>query len=166
MSIQIKEYKLMNIKLFLSTILFILSGCGGGGNGNSDATNEQNQAPTATAQSISTNKNTSNNIITLSGTDADNDSLSYSITTQPSNGTLSGTAPNVTYTPVVNFVGSDSFSFKVNDGTEDSVKAIVTITVSDVTEPTTTINQAPIAKAQSVLIQQSLSAEQMQTMIP
>ena len=49
--------------------------------------------------------------------------------TNPANGTLSGTAPNLTYTPAANFNGSDSFTFKVNDGSLTSVVATVLITV-------------------------------------
>lgn len=44
-------------------------------------------------------------------------------------GTLSGTAPALTYTPDSAYTGSDSFTFKVNDGTGDSNTAAVTITV-------------------------------------
>ena len=37
-------------------------------------------------------------------------------TSDPLHGTLSGTAPNLTYTPDANYHGSDSFLFKANDG--------------------------------------------------
>ena len=48
---------------------------------------------------------------------------------QPANGSLSGAAPNLTYTPKANFSGSDSFTFTVNDGQVDSNVATVNITV-------------------------------------
>jgi hypothetical protein len=67
--------------------------------------------------------------ITLTGSDADGDPLTFAIVTGPANGVLSGTAPNVTYTPAANYSGSDSFTFKVNDGTVDSTVATVSITV-------------------------------------
>ena len=44
---------------------------------------------------------------------------------------LSGTAPNLTYTPATNFVGADAFTFKANDGTVDSNNATVSITVQE-----------------------------------
>jgi hypothetical protein len=44
-------------------------------------------------------------------------------------------ANNVTYTPDPNYNGPDSFTFKVNDGTVDSAKATVTITVTPVADP-------------------------------
>ena len=101
-----------------------------------------NTAPVATAQSVSTAEDTAK-AITLAGTDAENSALTYSIVTQPGSGTLSGTAPNVTYTPAANFNGTTSFTFKVNDGIVDSAPATVSITV-------TAVNDAPVANAQSV----------------
>ena len=82
--------------------------------------------------------------------------MTYTVVSQPVNGTLSGTAPNLTYTPKANFNGSDSFTFKVNDGSVDSSTAAVSITVSavndaptisNITDQTTAMNTvtAPIA---------------------
>ena len=51
------------------------------------------------------------------------------IESQPTNGTLSGTPPEVTYTPSAGFSGQDEFTFKANDGELDSHVATVTITV-------------------------------------
>ena len=73
--------------------------------------------------------------IRLMGSDPDLDPLTYSTIAGPSHGSLNGTAPNLTYTPSPNFYGSDSFTFKVNDGTADSALAIVSITVSPVNDP-------------------------------
>ena len=102
-----------------------------------------NDAPVALGQSVTTAEETAKTI-TLSGTDADSDTLSFNSVSTPSNGTLSGTAPNLTYTPAANFTGSDSFTFKVNDGTVDSITtATVTITV-------TNVNDVPVALGQSV----------------
>jgi len=96
-----------------------------------------NTPPVANAQSVATNEDTAVSI-TLTATDAENDSLTYSIVTSPGNGTLTGTPPNITYIPSANFNGGDSFTFKANDGSADSNVAIVTITVSPV-------NDAPVA---------------------
>jgi hypothetical protein len=95
-----------------------------------------NHAPVADAQSISTAEDTAK-AITLTGSDADGDSLTYSVVAGPAHGTLSGSAPALTYTPAANYNGSDSFTFKVNDGTVDSTIATVSITV-------TAVNNAPI----------------------
>ncbi len=104
-----------------------------------------NDAPVANAQSVSTAEDTAK-AITLAGTDAEGSALTYTIVTQPASGTLSGTAPNVTYTPVANYNGAASFTFKVNDGTFDSAPATVSITVTAVNDvPVFTIN--PIVAA-------------------
>ena len=88
-------------------------------------------APSAIPQSVTMNKNTAI-AITLSGTDPNGDPLSYNVVTLPANGTLTGTAPSLIYTPDLNYIGADSFTFLVNDGTQDSAAALVRITVNDV----------------------------------
>jgi hypothetical protein len=65
----------------------------------------------------------------LAGTDPDGDPLTYHIVTGPSNGTLSGTEPNLIYTPNPDFWGQDEFSFKLHDGIENSMLASVLIKV-------------------------------------
>lgn len=101
-----------------------------------------NNSPVANNQSAVINEDAAVTII-LTATDADNDALAYSIVDSPSNGILSGIAPNVTYTPNENYNGPDSFTFKVNDGTVDSNIATVNITINPV-------NDAPIAEDQLV----------------
>ena len=93
-----------------------------------------NDAPVANATSLTTVENTAKSI-TLSGSDVDGDALTYAVVTQPAHGTLSGTAPNLTYTPAANYNGADSFTFKVNDGAIDSGAATVAVTVSAVNSP-------------------------------
>jgi VCBS repeat-containing protein len=101
-----------------------------------------NHPPVANAQAVTTAENTAK-AITLTGSDVDGDTLTYSVVTQPAHGTLTGTVPNVTYTPAANYSGSDSFTFKVKDGKVDSNVATVTITITPVNDP-------PLANAQSV----------------
>ena len=88
-----------------------------------------NQAPIANAQSITVSKNSSVNII-LIGNDPEGSILTYLVATSPAHGTLSGTAPNITYTPTANFTGTDSFTFKVNDGSLDSTLTTISVTVN------------------------------------
>jgi VCBS repeat-containing protein len=87
-----------------------------------------NQAPVANNQSVSTPQNTSK-AITLTASDANGDPLTYTVVTNPAHGTLTGTAPNLTYTPTTGYTGADSFTFKANDGKVDSNTATVSITV-------------------------------------
>ncbi|CCI52548.1 Endonuclease/exonuclease/phosphatase (modular protein) [Nostocoides jenkinsii Ben 74] len=97
-----------------------------------------NLAPTATAQSVTTPEDTAA-AITLSGTDPENQPLTYAVTSSPSHGTLSGTAPDLTYTPDANYNGPDSFEFTVSDGVHTSEPATVTIDV-------TPVNDAPVLR--------------------
>jgi hypothetical protein len=104
--------------------------------------NAVNDPPVANAQAVTTNEDTAK-AITLTGSDVDGNPLTYAVLTQPGHGTLSGTAPSLTYTPALNYNGADSFTFKVNDGQVDSAAAAISITV-------TAVNDAPVANAQSV----------------
>src|SRR4030095_9503866 len=58
-------------------------------------------------------------------------------------GMLSGTRPNLTYTPAPGFSGADSFTYVVRDGTVRSDPATVSITVKNVNHP-------PVADAKSI----------------
>jgi len=70
--------------------------------------------------------------ITLTANDPEDDPLTYTIASCPLHGTLVGRTPNLIYTPNPGTNGSDSFTFKVNDGTNDSNTATVSITVNAV----------------------------------
>jgi len=97
----------------------------------------ENTPPVADAQSVTTTEEVPL-MIFLTGGDADGDHLEFSIATQPTNGTLTGASKNPTYTPNIDFFGTDSFTFTVNDGTVDSAPATVTISV-------TGVNDIPVA---------------------
>ena len=101
-----------------------------------------NTAPTAAPKSATTAAGTPV-AITLSGSDTETCELTFSIVSQPSSGSVGSItaaacaagAPNtdtasVTYTPNAGFSGSDSFTYKVNDGSLDSAPATVSIIVS------------------------------------
>jgi parallel beta-helix repeat protein len=91
--------------------------------------NPVNDAPIADTQSISLSWNTSIDL-TLTGTDVEASPLTYSIVDAPTHGSLSGSGANWTYTPTTNYSGPDNFTFKVNDGTIDSVPATVSLNVT------------------------------------
>jgi uncharacterized protein (TIGR02145 family) len=93
---------------------------------------DYNVAPKANDQNLSTKKNTTLSI-TLTADPIDGDSLSgWTVVTPPANGILSGTAPNLTYTPQTGFLGSDSLTFTVSDGKNAGNVAKIKINVSDV----------------------------------
>ena len=87
-------------------------------------------APVASNVSAATVKNT-NASIHLVASDADYDSLTYSIVSTPSSGTATLIGETVTYSPNPDFSGTDSFTFKANDGAADSATKTVTIKVID-----------------------------------
>jgi hypothetical protein len=103
-----------------------------------------NVAPVAQDQAVSTAENTPQ-AITLSATDANGDPLAFTIVTGPAHGVLSGTPPNLTYTPNAGYSGPDSFTFKASDGQADSNTATVSITVTDEPSPSPTASPSPSA---------------------
>ncbi|MDI1243114.1 MAG: tandem-95 repeat protein [bacterium] len=78
----------------------------------------------------------------LTGNDPDSPVLNFQLTSQPSNGTLSGVAPDLIYTPHANYHGTDSFTFRVNDGQFFSEIQTIPIDVSPV-------NDIPVATART-----------------
>ena len=110
-----------------------------------------NDAPLAHGQTVVTNEDTPATIV-LSASDIDSQSLTFSIVTTPSKGTLAtisaptcaangtGVTCNATavYVPATDQSGADTFAFKVNDGNLDSNVAVVGILISPV-------NDGPVA---------------------
>ncbi len=96
--------------------------------------NDVEYAPVAFDSSSEINED-NKSIQELSVIDNDNDVLTYNVTSQPSNGSVSISNDGVyTYTPNANFNGTDSFSFTANDGINTSNEATVTITVNSVND--------------------------------
>jgi VCBS repeat-containing protein len=93
-----------------------------------------NAPPKASARSVTTPEDTPVPIA-MGGSDRNGKPLTYSVVAGPSHGTLSGTEPNLIYSPASNFNGADSFTFKVSDGKADSAEATVSITVTPVSDP-------------------------------
>lgn len=92
-----------------------------------------NQAPEIT-QGASTSVNISEDgaptafALTLTATDADNDPLSWRISSAAENGSASVNAGLVSYTPQANYNGNDSFVVEVSDGeASDSITVNVVI---------------------------------------
>ncbi|MEM2991262.1 MAG: Ig-like domain-containing protein, partial [Halobacteria archaeon] len=115
-----------------------------------DIDRTKNHAPEASDQSVSLDEDGSL-VITLSGTDEDGDSLSFSITDYPDHGTISSIDPvthQLTYIPFANYNGPDSFRFRVDDGKLGVDEGIVNITINPV-------NDAPVAIDQSVTVKQN-----------
>jgi hypothetical protein len=93
-----------------------------------------NTAPIANNDTASISKNTSINIAVLDNdSDADNDTLSIkSVDTHSAhNGTIVKNSDNtIRYTPALNFVGSDTFTYSIEDRQGETDTASVTIIIS------------------------------------
>ncbi|MEN6408463.1 MAG: putative Ig domain-containing protein, partial [Anaerolineaceae bacterium] len=70
--------------------------------------------------------------ITLSGTDADGDPLTYMVITQPQYGAVTEIVPNIGYVADPGYQGEDSFTFTVSDGLATSAAATITLHVTAV----------------------------------
>jgi M6 family metalloprotease-like protein len=91
-----------------------------------------NDTPTLSAI---TNQNTNENVakaLTLSGSDVDGDTLSYSATSSTSNVVPSISGTTLTLTPASNWVGTATITAKVNDGSVDSSSKTFTIKSWDI----------------------------------
>lgn len=92
-------------------------------------TPKTNTAPMATAASFSTQADTKY-MGTLTGTDAEKDTLTFTLGVSPTNGLLVlNKDGSYSYTPNAEFTGTDKFSFNVNDGALSSASVDVNITV-------------------------------------
>jgi hypothetical protein len=96
-------------------------------------TEAANRAPTAYDQSLSTNVNDTIDI-TLVGDDADNDTIQFAIVSNPSDASLNNfdlAKGTVTYIPQTDYVGNDTFAFKViDDKGAESNTATVSVNVT------------------------------------
>ncbi len=107
-----------------------------------------NTLPNAVNDSYTTNEDIPLTVnapgVLSNDTDADGDSLTAIKLSNPANGTVTFNANgSFTYTPNANWYGSDSFTYKVNDGTADSANsATVTIIVNGVNDPPVAVNDS------------------------
>jgi len=102
--------------------------------------NAVNDAPTAENDLFESDEDmaVSGNVLD-NDNDVDGDALTATKLTDPANGTLVFNADGTfTYTPDADWFGVDSFTYKLNDGAEDSSVATVTLDVAPV-------NDAPVA---------------------
>ena len=105
-----------------------------------------NRPPVVANLSATTDEDTTL-VAALMATDQDNDPLTYQVVAGPAHGSLALNPATgaYTYTSVADYNGSDTFSFRANDGTADSNVATVAITVRPV-------NDAPVAQGQTISV--------------
>jgi hypothetical protein len=104
------------------------------------------QAPRGRSASIVTAEEQPLTVL-LEAEDPEGDAMTYSVLQAPAHGTLSGTAPVLTYTPHLDFHGEDSVTFQAHDGKLDSLPVTVSLTV-------TPVNDAPVAHPVSLTTRQ------------
>ena len=86
-------------------------------------------------------------------TDADGDPLTAALVSGPSHGSLTLNADgSFTYTPNANYNGSDSFTYKANDGTADSNVATVTLSITPVNDPPVATNDSSSMAEDTALV--------------
>ncbi|MES2098160.1 MAG: Ig-like domain-containing protein, partial [Pseudomonadota bacterium] len=108
-----------------------------------------NDLPVATADSYSTNEDT---VLTVSApgvlandTDVEGSALTSALVSGPAHGLVTLNANgSFSYTPFANYNGTDSFTYKANDGTADGNTATVSLTINPV-------NDAPVVSAGNTL---------------
>jgi VCBS repeat-containing protein len=105
-----------------------------------------NDVPVATGEAYATNEDTTFGVaapgLLANDFDIDGDPLRAILVSAPLRGTIALSPTGAfTYTPFLNFTGTDSFSYKVNDGSRDDSNTVtVTLTVNP-------INDAPVSVA-------------------
>ena len=96
--------------------------------------------------------------ITLLGTDVNaGEVLTYSIMTAPLNGSYVLENNVLTYTSNTDFTGTDTFTYKANDGTFDSNESTITINVYDTPDISFSVDKNQIGEHDTATITASLS---------
>ena len=99
--------------------------------------------PVAADDSAATTEDTPVEIAVLANdSDPDGDPLTVYAVTQGADGSVTNNASSVTYTPLADFSGTDSFTYTVGDGNGNTDTATVTVAVSPA-------NDAPVANDDS-----------------
>jgi Bacterial Ig domain len=85
----------------------------------------------------------------FTATDIDGEKQNFQVVKTTTHGTLKINGTQYIYTPTNNFNGTDSFTYKSNDGITDSNIAKITIAVTKIPTPVINTPQTPIKKPTS-----------------
>lgn len=105
---------------------------------------DQNTPPRAREAALQVRLNTATNLV-LRADDDENDPLTFRILTPPAAGQLSGTPPDLLYTPLTDYLGPDKVVFRADDGEAESEPETVFI---EVVQP----NQAATIRDQTLSV--------------
>ena len=109
------------------------------------------QPPTVNNLSITTNEDTPTTF-TMTGTDPEGAALTFSVSTQPQNGTVTSSGAAGTYTPNENFNGTDTFAYIASDGALSSAIGLVTVTVTAVDDDPNTMNVSVVTDEDNAVV--------------
>lgn len=101
-----------------------------------------NAAPTFTSgtQAVAATEDTAK-VVTVAAIDPNGDALTYAVTTNPTNGTVTaGTGGQFTYTPKANFNGTDTFVVTAKDPSGATATQTINVTVGAVNDAPTFAN--------------------------
>ena len=98
-----------------------------------DNSQPRNRAPRVEGISVSLDEDTVMDI-SLAGSDADGDELTYSIVDSPTHGAVLLDGNVATYLPGANYHGSDTFTYRANDGMLDSNVGAVSLQIASVND--------------------------------
>ena len=93
--------------------------------------------PVATDDTITVPKDSSNNQLNVRANDydPDNNPLTITLVTTPLHGTASTNGLYVFYTPTAGYIGPDTCSYTISDGTGNTDSAIISLTVAIINNP-------------------------------
>jgi photosystem II stability/assembly factor-like uncharacterized protein len=144
-----KTWKALNDGLTNLNVLSLINHAGrlfagtkGGGVFATPVVANSNLPPVGDSQTITLDEDTKATI-KLTGSDPNNDLITFKLLSRPRYGYLEGDAPNLTYVPAQNYNGTDSLSFVVQDGKASSRVATVTFNIRPVDDPIVFYTTAP-----------------------
>ncbi|NJK94960.1 MAG: tandem-95 repeat protein, partial [Bacteroidales bacterium] len=114
--------------------------------------NSVDDTPIAIADALSLNEDASASLnVTANDNGLGDGGLTVTILSSPSHGSVSISGTSVTYTPVANYSGTDTYTYRVCDSDNDCSGASVAITINSV-------NDSPVAVADNISVNEDGSA--------
>src|SRR5206468_1964941 len=115
-----------------------------------------NDAPVALNDTYAMTEDATLNVavpgVLANDSDVDGDSLSAVLVSQPTHGNLTWNSDgSFTYAPAANYNGTDSFTYKANDGQADSGIATVTIAISGANDAPVAVNDSYTTAEDTIL---------------
>ncbi|MGH9866670.1 MAG: FG-GAP-like repeat-containing protein [Candidatus Polarisedimenticolia bacterium] len=118
---------------------------------------ELNQPPVARENFLTTGMNTPLAIL-LEASDSNLAPLTFAVLSSPSSGVLTGTPPQLLYTPNAGFVGFDSFTFRASDGLSPSNTATVRLMVGEANRPPVISQVGSVVVSEGTTLQVAIAA--------